>query len=292
MFLSTQTGGLDAVFGEAEAVRMIARAGFDCADYSAFLLTRTENHPALGSEYKEHAKMLFKTAYEERITFNQAHAPYPSNREGDTEYNEKILDILKRSIEFASLLGAKAICIHPVKFPRDLYEKEHEANVAFYRSLEPCARDFGIQIAIENMFYSDSLSGCKRVSACGTSERMNRLYDELSSDVFTCLVDIGHSGLVGEMPDDFLRRVGGKRLGALHVHDNDYRSDLHTFPYMGSIDWTAVTKALHDIGYNGELTFEANAFVHKTPKELVPETLTYMAHIGRTLISMIENPRE
>ena len=292
MLLSTQTGGLDGIFGEVEAIRMIGKAGFDCADYSAFLLTRTEDHPALGSGYKQYAKTLLDAAREAGITFNQSHAPYPSSREGDEEYNAKIEDILKRSIEFASILGAKVICIHPVKTLSETDEKQHEDNLAFYRRLEPCARDFGIKIGIENMFFTDEKSKCKRPSVCGTSERMNRLFDELSSDAFTCLIDVGHCGLAGEEPDVFIRRVGGKRLGALHIQDNNYRTDDHTIPFMRSIDWAAVTKALHDVGYAGDFTFEANAYVHHMPKEMVADTLAYLGKVGRFLISQIENPQE
>lgn len=292
MLLSTQTGGLNEIFGEEEAIRMVGRAGFDCADYTAFLMVRTENHPALGSDYKQYAQKLLQAARESGITFNQSHAPYPSYREGDESYNEKIEDILKRSIEFASILGAKVVCVHPIKLLAETDERQHEENVAFYRRLEPCARDFGIKIGIENMFSTDKNSDCKRPSVCGTSERMNRLYDELNSDAFTCLVDVGHCALVGEKPDVFLRRVGGKRLGALHVQDNDYRADCHTIPFMRSLDWNAITKALHDIDYKGDFTFEANAYVHNMPRGMVQDSLNYLAKVGRCLISMVENPEE
>ena len=292
MILSTQTGGLDKVFGDVEAIHMLGRAGFDSVDYSAFQMIHAEDHPILGGNYKEYAQKLLEAARSEGLTFNQSHAPFPSNREGDEPYNAKIEDILKRSIEFSSLLGAKIVCVHPVKMPSETDERQHEENIAFYRRLEPCARDFGVKIGIENMFFTDSDSDCKRPSVCGTSERMIRLFDELDSDAFTCLIDVGHCGLVGEKAETFIRRVGGERLGALHVHDNDFHLDHHAIPYTGKLDWKAVTGALHDVGYKGEFTFEANSFVHKMPKELIPDTLRYLERVGRILISMIENHEE
>lgn len=50
----------------------------------------------------------------------------------------------------------------------------------------------------------------------------------------------------------------GKRLSALHVHDNDmkYNSDLHLIPYDGKIDFECVAREIAQIGYGGSLMLE------------------------------------
>jgi sugar phosphate isomerase/epimerase len=82
--------------------------------------------------------------------------------------------------------------------------------------------------------------------------------------------------------------MGKDRLQALHVHDVDYVSDCHTMPFMESLDWNAVAAALAQIRYEGNFTFEADNFLIKMPRELMPEASRLMAQTGRYLIGRIE----
>ena len=47
-------------------------------------------------------------------------------------------------------------------------------------------------------------------------------------------------------------------------------------------------KALADIGYAGNLNYEASNFICKIPVELRPDGLAYMAKVGRYLIRRFE----
>ena len=52
-------------------------------------------------------------------------------------------------------------------------------------------------------------------------------------------------------------REAGRRLQALHLHDNDGSDDQHMLPYgRGNIDWQDVFSALKDIRYQGLFNFE------------------------------------
>ena len=93
-------------------------------------------------------------------------------------------------------------------------------------------------------------------------------------------------GLVGDYEADTIRKLGGKRLTCLHVHDTDYRSDLHTLPYCGRLPWKEIMAALGEVGYIGDLTFEADNFIKPLPDSLIPSALRYMNDIGRELIRM------
>ncbi len=64
-------------------------------------------------------------------------------------------------------------------------------------------------------------------------------------------------------------------------------ADLHTLPYFGITDWDKVTKALAEIGYDGDFTFEAYTFFGGKPEELLVDTAKYMASVGRSLIDSI-----
>jgi sugar phosphate isomerase/epimerase len=119
--------------------------------------------------------------------------------------------------------------------------------------------------------------------------------DTLDSEYMVACLDIGHVGLP-ESDDrawDFIRALGHERLQSLHVHDNDYRADKHALPYQGKIDWNEVTKALGEIDYQGDFTYELseNLFPEHMPDELVPYAVKYAANIGKHLCSKVEEYR-
>jgi hypothetical protein len=47
-------------------------------------------------------------------------------------------------------------------------------------------------------------------------------------------------------------------------------------------------KALADIGYKGDLNYEASAFLAGLPTDLYPEGLAYQAVVGKYLIGRVE----
>lgn len=114
---------------------------------------------------------------------------------------------------------------------------------------------------------------------------MLRYVDELNSEWIVACLDIGHAVLVREQPDEFIRKLGNKRLKCLHVHDVDGTEDLHTFPYFGITDWDAVMKALADIDYSGDFTFESSLFFDNKPAELYPQYAKLLAATGKHLVS-------
>ena len=62
--------------------------------------------------------------------------------------------------------------------------------------------------------------------------------------------------LVGEDPIPMIRHMGGKRITALHIHDNNYRKDMHTLPGNGLMEMAKIFETLKEVGYNGIYTME------------------------------------
>lgn len=60
---------------------------------------------------------------------------------------------------------------------------------------------------------------------------------------------------------DFLERVND-RLIALHLHDNDSKSDLHRLPFNGHVDWGRLTRLIAQSSYQGPMPLEST--IHKT----------------------------
>ena len=89
---------------------------------------------------------------------------------------------------------------------------------------------------------------------------------------------------VSEYPAAFIRKLGAKRLKALHVHDVDGIFDTYTLPYQGIVNWDKVTVALKEIGYEGDFTFEAGVFLSNVSAPLRLSGARFMVDTGRYLI--------
>ena len=292
MLLSTQTDNLFRRFTPDEAIRILADAGFDAIDYSMFAMT-DDNCPLNTCDPEKYGTELRKKAEAAGLIFNQAHAPFPCWSAGNDAYNEKMPARIVQSIRIAGTLGAKAIVVHPIAYT-ERGEAQKEFNFKFYRTLESTAREYGIKIAVENMWGYDRRRDYIVENVCSTSDELSAYFDELAApDVYTVCLDLGHCGLVGEEADHAIRVLGKDRLGALHVHDNDYRHDSHTLPYDCGMkmNWDNITKALGEIDYQGDFTFEADNFLARFDAETVADASAFMATIGRKLMKKIEAAR-
>lgn len=287
MKLVTQSEVTSARFGDAEMVKMFKKAGFDGIDYSMFGLT-DDNHPLNNDGYYGYIKELRHIADESGITFEQSHAPFPTHRWKDNSYNATIMDKVKRSLEISGLLGVKVCVVHPAAaFKKNMREN----NLEMYRSLEETAVESGVRIALENM-WGRSWNKKKIVpNICSVPNDFNSYVDSLNPEVFTACLDLGHCGLVGEDCSDMIRKMGS-RITALHVHDNDNVGDLHTLPYLVKMNWESILKALAEIDYQGNFTYEADNFLKNFPKELTQSGLNFMHDVGRYMINEIERYKE
>ena len=154
----------------------------------------------------------------------------------------------------------------------------------FFRSLLPYAKEYGVNIALENMWQRDGKRKIIMDSACSKAAEFVRYLDTLDDAHFVACLDLGHCGLVGGEPQEMIRALGHERLQALHVHDNDLFADKHTFPYFGKTDWEEVMRALADIDYQGDLTMESDGFYSSLPPEIKPSADRLLVDIGRYLI--------
>lgn len=280
MFVSAQHSSMFAYYSEADAIKMLSDAGFDAISYDFHANERFYSR----DRNPEELVTLRKIAEDNGMFFNQSHAPFrhPGN---ESEMNKYIDDIIQ-SIKFSSLLGAKIIVVHPLKFISGRPETEEavfETNMEFYNKFTPYCEEYGVKVALENMWQYKDCLGTKAIvhSTCSKPAEFVKYLDALDNDCFVGCLDIGHALLVREDPAEFIRILGNKYLKALHVHDVNGFVDTHTLPYCGGMgDWDCISQALYDIGYGGEFTFEAGNFIKILPKELMPTGLKMMAEVG------------
>ncbi len=285
MNISTEIGSAAAIIGEEKAIELYAKAGFDAWDFSMFAMCRYDwankrlkenNHPLAGKDYLAFARRLKQIGLDNGITCNQSHAPFPA-------YCKEIRDHFKRAIECTAEAGGKICIIHP-----DNYKSPAE-NAEMYAELLPFAKAHGVKIATENMWNWDSEKNQSSPAACSSPESFCAHVDALQDDFMVACLDIGHAEMRGvDTSAPEMIRALGHRLQALHIHDNDKWQDSHQIPFSMSIDFSAVVKALKEIGYTGELTLEADAYLKNRTAETIFDGMVEMANAAKRLAEMME----
>lgn len=289
---------LEGKYGYEKMHEIYGKVGFECNDYSLERLKNDED--VLNSEsFRTEAENIRKSAERNGLTVNQIHAPFSWSNKlwlDDSFFEETIFPRIVRSLEIAGIFGAKVAVVHPLHhftYPGH-EEKIFEVNMKYYRRLIPYAKEFGVKIGVENMYQVDPRRKHIIADTCAKIPEFIRYIDTLDSEQITACLDIGHTTLVEQLdePWDFVRALGHDRLGALHVHDTDYRGDLHTHPYNGIINWGEVTRALGEIDYQGDFTYEIGAPWAKWMDDgMVEIQARYLSELGHHLISGIDAAR-
>lgn len=292
MLKVTSTLDVPAVrFGEEEAIRLLARTGYDCCDWTMY--NYADPRGFFGkTDWRKRAAGLKKISQENNIPFAQAHAPFPSNNPANPEKDSKIFEYLLLSLEACSIVECPYIIIHPVDtYPSaqdpDMREEAYRMNIDFYGRLIPRAKELGVKIALENMFgHSPEY---KRIVPRGfsTAEEMAKCIDELGGDTMVACLDVGHSVLVNDTMHH-MARVLGSRLQTLHIHSNDGVRDCHTAPLVFPMEWEKFGKALKDINYSGTICLEADGFLDPLPDNMIEIGEKYLCASARYIASLAE----
>ena len=261
--------------GLTKTIDIFSEAGFEGIDFNTDLRQYyTDDHD------EEFYKKTRAYANDKGIVFAQTHAPFGSSYADEERTKQRREEIIK-SMQHSSWLGAEMIVIHPcghVNYKDGRYDEMMAYNLDFYKKLIPYAENYNIQIAIEN------IPDCITETPKGLLE----LIGLLDSEVFTICYDVGHANISGQDPADMIQALGS-HIGCTHIHDNDGLHDSHTLPYYGKIDWERVMCAFAEVGYSGNINYEAGLFVHGVPVELRKESAKYMAAVGRHLIERYQH---
>lgn len=291
MIISTTTGTLNNRLGYKTTISLLKDAGFNHYDLSLYSNTDEtkafldkDNYLKTAQDFKAYADSI-------GISCNQTHAPFPSSV-GDETKDKEIFENLVRAIEVSATLGAEVIVIHPLQH---LNYAEHqkelfEMNVKFYKELIPYAEKFGIKIATENMWQLNLPTKVPTDSVCSRAWEFCELIDAVDSEWLVGCLDIGHASLMNADIPDFIKNLGD-RLLALHIHDTNLKEDSHTLPFTLKIDFEAMCKALGEIDYKGDVTFEATRFFAGFPTDLLPSAAKLMFDTGVYLAKKIAKNR-
>jgi len=156
------------------------------------------------------------------------------------------MEAIRREFADCKAYGGSTVLVVPAVVNRKVgYRDAYKRSQDNIRKLIPDAQAHGVKIAIEEVWNKFLLSPVE----------FARYIDEFESPWVGAYFDVGNVVEFG-YPEEWIRELG-KRI--LKIHIKEYAKEKR-FSYRlgegGEIDWSAVTRALEDCGYDGWITAE------------------------------------
>ena len=256
-----------------EAVRVCKEVGFDSLDiyFNKVIDFLPEE------EQDEWVRQMNQAIEKSGMPISQCHA-YFGKTKSIEEYKERVA----RSIELAGRMHIPWAVVHPITCAAEggpTVEESRQENVEFFKRLQAVAAPGGVGIAFENIPKSEYATAQELIALCRETEQYGK--------VGVCW-DTGHANLIPDMNQAESIMLLGKRLKCTHIHDNHGKTDEHTLPMMGNIEWQPIIKALKESGYEGDLVYESGQPMKHLPDDniLRLELLKYYVKLGRYLLNM------
>ena len=307
MKISVQNGGIIEHIGAEKCYAAIKEAGFTAIDWNI-------DHGLPSTQIKGltyEGVSIFQRPFEEVIahyepelalirkyglTITQAHAPFPAYVPGHPEVLEFMIGIYQNCIRLCHYAGCKYVVIHGIsleeKDPTNTPETIAALNKHLYESLIPTLLECDVVVCLENLF---TRSPQPTEGACSDPHDAVAMIDALNEkagrEVFGFCLDTGHLQLLCKNIRTYIP-ILGKRIKALHIHDNDGRDDLHLAPMTGVINWAVLCDCLKQIGFDGDLSFETFLQVRIAQRfddELLMPWLKLICATGESFRNKIQN---
>lgn len=307
MDICVQSGGIITRTSEELCYAAIREAGFTTIDWNIDRNLKPADIKGLTyagksvfersfAEVWQHHQAELAIIRKNGLTISQAHAPFPAYVPGHPEVLEFMIGVYKNAIRLCHHAGCKYLVIHGISLEAadtvNTPESIAELNWHLYTSLIPTLLECNVTVCLENLV---TRYGAYTEGVCSdpheAADMIDRLNAEAGREVFGFLLDVGHLQLANKNPRTFIPIIG-KRLKALHLHDNDGIDDQHMAPMTGKINWQLLCDCLKEVGYNGDLSFEtfqqARVAMNFDMDLLVP-WLTLIQKTGESMRKKIEN---
>lgn len=200
------------------------------------------------------------------VPFTTFHLPYYSLECGIAAFYEanrrRAVDIAKRWMENAAVLGMRVMIQHPTTNGADLKVEGFERFlVPLGKSLDdllPFAESLGVILAIENM---SSPRGRGRIFG-SLPEHIRVFQEKFAHPHLGFCLDAGHALVMMHGQSKELYEAMKPALRAFHLVDNAGDRDSHLAPGHGLVDWAQVAALLAEIGFTGTACIEAPPFAY------------------------------
>ncbi|NHV06164.1 MAG: sugar phosphate isomerase/epimerase, partial [Thaumarchaeota archaeon] len=168
----------------------------------------------------------------------------------DESIRKKGIEYGKAGIRMANATGAKSILVVPaVASPEIPYEKVYENSVRSIKELGSYAKDFGVTVAIENVWNKFLYSPME----------FKRFIQDVGLENVKVYLDVANLMAIA-YPENWIHTLKGM-ISNVHAKDFDVNvGNITGFRHLlkGSVDWKKVAKLLREAGFNGFLTLECS----------------------------------
>ncbi|MDL2318119.1 sugar phosphate isomerase/epimerase [Eubacteriales bacterium OttesenSCG-928-A19] len=292
MRLSTSTNiynfeqGVSYALSMEDSVRVCAEAGYTYIDANLCAQCRKDMPLSLDG-WQPWAEGIRRLADSLNVRITQAHAYWhigyafsPQGERLDGEWGE---ELMRRSVVAAQILGVEWMVVHPMSLRRDdLYSASASAayNYDFFSRWAETYERHSVGMAIENM-----ISRTAQMGYAADVEELAALIDRIDHPMVGACLDTGHAHLSGlDVPASV--RLLGKRLKATHIADNHQNTDEHFAPFNGTIPWPEVMKALRDIQYAHDFSFEIQNLTSCYPSAVQRPLIRFSYELGQYLMGL------
>ena len=270
-----------------ESIRACAKAGFKNLDFGFAELAffserfRSEAWQAEMEEYKTLAEEL-------GIRFVQGHGSIFDFGKKDGSYEERF-ELLHKSIKGAAMLDIPWLVVHPSTFVEEgkKLEATHEKNVAFFKELSSYCENYGVGIAIENM-WGKTKDGVPRY-AIRAEELLELIEDVGKKNVEACW-DVEHASVEKLDQGGSIIKLG-KHIKVTHISDETGADNIHILPFTGNVHWEEILDAFARIDYEGTLSLEIQHFLPKMPPALIEDAMKLAYRVGSYLVERLEEKK-
>ena len=303
MKLAITSSDLVKRVGAENAYRMIHEVGFEGIDWGLYTLLSVRSQALTAKELKDlcilerplpevldalRPELEAMKKYDLQVS--QIHAPFPFYFPGREDIFAYCLPIYERCIELSEAVGCPYVIIHgqaPATgstLPGDDPAYVDELNRRMYESLIPTLQKTNVIVCLENLYRTGPAATYYEGHAADphlAAAEIDALNAKAGKECFGLCLDTGHLNMLSKRFFGYVP-VLGKRLRALHVHDNPGNHDSHLTPYSGTVNWREFTAELRKIGYAGPMTFEVISQFSESrlPDELIPAFLRLTREIG------------
>jgi sugar phosphate isomerase/epimerase len=191
-------------------------------------------------------KELKRIAKKEKVNIISLHVPSDIDLCDSDEWNRvRSVREVQKGIVIANRIGAEFVVIHPGE--RRIDEKvQMEMLRLSLDEIVQFAKDWEIQVLAENT---------QPGKIGDIPEEIAKILNWYDTPRPGWCFDTSHMNLCGITMGKALD-VLGEDLVEVHVSDNMGKSDDHTLPGTGTIDWDDFLESIHRIRYNGILCYE------------------------------------
>ena len=243
-----------------------------------------------------HYKPEINTIKKYGLTITQAHSPFPSYAVKNPAFLDYSIETHKKAMKLCQYADCPRLVVHGISrrvTDTELTDDEVRAlNYKLYTSLIDTAKETGVTVLLENLFATTN--GRRYAGVCADAheaiEYIDTLNEKAGCECFGFCFDVGHLNIVHGSIYSYVTKLG-KRIKALHIHDNDMNADSHLAPYTGTVRWADLYTALRDIGYTGDLSFETyrQTSFEICEDEMILPSLEFIAKCGQFFRSKIQD---